>query len=113
MNLAYIATCIAKTLATNDIVFLADDEQQADALSCALAAILPPGCVFFIPSSDTLPGDVTPASPANTGRRVAALRALRVAEQQADHVEQPIARSRRDIGCRGGRTHGTGESVGE
>ncbi|MEN2786619.1 helicase-related protein [Sphingomonas qilianensis] len=84
MNLAYLATRIAQTLATDDLVFLADDEQQADALAGALAAILPLHSVFFIPSSDTLPGDVTPASPANAGRRVAALRALRLAQQQPD-----------------------------
>jgi transcription-repair coupling factor (superfamily II helicase) len=84
MNLAYVTTRIAKALATDDVVFLADDEQQADALSCALAAILPSHSVFFIPSSDTLPGDVTPASPANAGRRVAALRALRLAQQQEE-----------------------------
>ena len=81
MNLAYVAMRIAETLQTDDLVYLADDEQQADALAAAVTALAPHSSVFFLPSSDALPGDAAPASPANAGRRVAALRALRVAQQ--------------------------------
>lgn len=80
MNIAFLATRIADALDEDDLVFLADDDQQADALGCALAAIMDRKRVFFLPSSDTLPGDVAPASPANAGRRVATLHALRVAQ---------------------------------
>lgn len=81
MNLAYTALCIAQALAKHDVVFIADDDQQADSTAAALTALMPDGAVVFLPSSDALPGDVAPASPANTGRRVAALRALREAQR--------------------------------
>ena len=80
MNIAYLATRIAEALRADDIVFLADDDQQAEAVACALEAIVDRSRVFFLPSSDTLPGDVAPASPANAGRRVATLHALRIAQ---------------------------------
>ncbi|WP_242185976.1 helicase-related protein [Sphingomonas sp. CARO-RG-8B-R24-01] len=89
MNIAYIATRIAETLRSHDMVFLADDDQQAEALSCAVRAIVSPSCVFLLPSSDTLPGDIAPASPANAGRRVATLHALRLA--QMDPRRSPLA----------------------
>ena len=44
--------------------------------------MLPGAPIFFVPSSDALPGDVAPASPANVGVRVAALHALRMAQQE-------------------------------
>jgi transcription-repair coupling factor (superfamily II helicase) len=81
MNLAHVATCIAETVSSHSIVYLTDDEQQAEALAAAVRAIVPDACVLFLPSSDALPGDAAPASPANAGRRVAALRALRMAQQ--------------------------------
>ena len=77
MILSAVAAAIAEALETDDIVFLTDDEQQADALAQALAAIVPNHSVVFVPSSDALPGDRAPASPANTGKRVAALHTLR------------------------------------
>lgn len=80
MNLAQVALRLAAALDRDDLVYLADDEQQAVALAAALTALLPGGRIFFLPSSDALPGDVAPASPSNTGRRVAALRALRLAQ---------------------------------
>lgn len=83
MNIAHIATCVAEALRIDDLVFIADDDRQADALSCALTAIVERTRVFFLPSSDTLPGDVAPASPANAGRRVATLHALRVAQAES------------------------------
>ncbi|TCM28418.1 helicase-related protein [Novosphingobium sp. ST904] len=86
MNLALVAMGIARALASDDVVFLADDEQQARALSDILMALLPGAPVFHVPSSDALPGDVAPASPANAGRRVAALRALRLAQAEGGRL---------------------------
>ncbi|UVO50095.1 DEAD/DEAH box helicase [Sphingomonas sp. SUN019] len=81
MNIAFIATRIADTLKTDDIVYLADDQQVAEALSAAVQALVPGGLVYHVGSSDALPGDVAPASPANAGHRVATLRALRLVQQ--------------------------------
>lgn len=80
--LAQVVFSIALQLRGGDILYLADDEQQGEALSWALKALVDAQTVFFIPSSDALPGDVAPASPANTGRRVAALHSLRLAQQR-------------------------------
>lgn len=79
MNLAFTAVRIAETLADVSIAFLADDEQQAEALADALRALAPHGHVVHVPSSDALPGEAAPATPANAGRRASALRALRLA----------------------------------
>ncbi|WP_395331818.1 DEAD/DEAH box helicase [Novosphingobium sp. BL-8H] len=68
---------LARALREGDLLYLADDEQEAEALADALAALFPCNPVVFLPSSDTLPGDRAPASPANIGRRIAALRHLR------------------------------------
>lgn len=81
MNLAFTALCAAGAMARDNVVFLADDDQQADALAATIRALMPDSLVVHLPSSDALPGDVAPASPANIGRRVAALRALRRAQQ--------------------------------
>lgn len=80
-ELAWIATRIARLLADEDVLYVADDDQQAQALAAALRALVPENPVYFIPSSDALPGDVAPASPANIGSRVSALHALRLAQQ--------------------------------
>jgi transcription-repair coupling factor (superfamily II helicase) len=68
---------LREALQSGSVLYLADDEQQAEALARALAALLPHKPIVFLPSSDTLPGDRAPASPANVGRRLAALRQLR------------------------------------
>ena len=81
MNLAFVAAGIAEALRSDDVVYLADDEQQAEALAAIVTAFASSASVFFLPSSDTLPGEAAPASPANAGRRVAALRALRFAQR--------------------------------
>ena len=83
MIVAAVAIAIAEALDEADVVYLADDEQQAEALASALAAIVP-NPVIHLPSSDALPGDTAPASPANIGRRVAALQRLRRAQGEAD-----------------------------
>ncbi|QWT14421.1 DEAD/DEAH box helicase [Sphingobium xenophagum] len=76
-GLGATALVLAEFLRAGDLLYLADDEQEAEAVAGALAALVPAAHVVFLPSSDTLPGDRAPASPANIGRRVAALRALR------------------------------------
>lgn len=86
MILAAAALQIAGLLAEQDVVFLADDEQQAEAMAAALRALMPDHPVILVPSSDALPGDVTHASPANSGRRVAALRRLRDAQQHTSRA---------------------------
>jgi transcription-repair coupling factor (superfamily II helicase) len=91
--LAHIALRIAERLAQDDVLFLADDDQQAAALTTALRVLLPERGIFHLPSSDALPGDTAPASPANAGRRVAALRALRQAEQQPDRARVALVLS--------------------
>jgi len=84
MNIAYLATRIAEALRSDDLIFIADDDQQAQAISDAIEAITASARVYFLPSSDTLPGDIAPPSPANAGRRVAALHALRIAQTRTD-----------------------------
>lgn len=83
---ASIATSIAPALKTRDVVYLADDDQQAEAIAAALRAIVPGDGVIFVPSSDALPGDVAPASPASSGSRVAALRRLRIVQKAPDRA---------------------------
>ena len=60
-----------------DAIFAAADEQRAEAIAAAAAGFAPRRAVVHLPSSDALPGDDAPPSPANVGRRVAALRRLR------------------------------------
>jgi transcription-repair coupling factor (superfamily II helicase) len=61
----------------NDVVAIVRDEIAAGELAMALAAMLPHAAVLLCPGSDALPGDASPASPANVGQRVAALHKLR------------------------------------
>ncbi|MET0248463.1 MAG: helicase-related protein, partial [Sphingobium sp.] len=77
------ALLLCRALEAGDLLYLADDEQAAESLGAALGALMPDRAVIFLPSSDTLPGDGAPASPANIGRRVAALRTLRRHVQDA------------------------------
>jgi transcription-repair coupling factor (superfamily II helicase) len=80
-SIAWTAAQMMRVLETDDVIYLADDDQQAQALTAALRAMRPGAPIFFVPSSDALPGDRAPASPANVGLRVAALHALRMAQQ--------------------------------
>ncbi|UYY76896.1 helicase-related protein [Sphingomonas sp. R1] len=89
-SITSIAADVARILEAHDLVYLADDDQQAEALTATLRAMLPASTIFFVPSSDALPGDLAPASPANIGLRVAALHSLRMAQQVGD---------RRKIAC--------------
>lgn len=74
-----VATKLAQAAATHDILYIATDEQRAEAVAAALTCAAPELLVVHSPSSDALPGDTAPASPTNVGRRIAALRRLRVA----------------------------------
>ncbi|WP_235955293.1 DEAD/DEAH box helicase [Sphingobium psychrophilum] len=71
------ALMLLDALDAGDLLYLADDEQHAEAVADALKSLAPDDHVVFLPSSDTLPGDSAPASPSNIGKRVAALRHLR------------------------------------
>jgi transcription-repair coupling factor (superfamily II helicase) len=73
--LARVATRIVEAMAAGDILYVAGDEREAEEIAGAVAAIAS-GPVIHVPSSDALPGDDAPASPANAGRRAAALRRL-------------------------------------
>lgn len=72
-----VALRLWNALQDGDLLYLADDEQAAETTAEALRALAPTQNIVFVPSSDTLPGDAAPASPANIGRRLAALRQLR------------------------------------
>ncbi|WP_157218444.1 TRCF domain-containing protein [Flavisphingomonas formosensis] len=88
-NISLIAVRLAETLMRGDLVYIADEESQAEQLSEMLTALVGDGAIIFLPSSDALPGDDAPPSPANTGRRMAALHRLRML-QQAPH-RPPLA----------------------
>jgi transcription-repair coupling factor (superfamily II helicase) len=77
LSIGEAAVALAEAVARGDVLFIASDEQRAEAVAAALAAAVPDAAVIHCPSSDALPGDTAPASPANVGRRVAALRRLR------------------------------------
>lgn len=61
------------------LVILCADELAAHNLSATLASLFDDRKVVHVPSSDQLPGDTAPASPANIGKRLSALRQLRLA----------------------------------
>ena len=64
---------------SGNVLFVAADEQRAAAMALLAAAFAPDRVVAHVPASDALPGDAAPASPANVGQRVAALRRVRAA----------------------------------
>jgi transcription-repair coupling factor (superfamily II helicase) len=90
LSIGETAAALAEAIARSDVLFVAADEQRAEAVAAALAAAAPDAAVIHCPSSDALPGDTTPASPANVGRRVAALRRLRQLIG-SDEARPPIA----------------------
>ncbi|WP_314372523.1 TRCF domain-containing protein [Sphingomonas paucimobilis] len=71
------AAALAERLAKNDILAVEADETRAAAVARALAALIPTASVWMCPGTDALPGDEAPASPANVGQRVSALRGVR------------------------------------
>ncbi|MDF7773659.1 helicase-related protein [Sphingomonas sp. AOB5] len=78
-----VAVALANALLDGNVMFVASDEQRAEAVAEALRCAVPDAEVIHCPSSDALPGDSSPASPANVGRRVAALRRARKAHADA------------------------------
>ncbi|UAJ09744.1 DEAD/DEAH box helicase [Glacieibacterium megasporae] len=85
-SIGLVATRLAEVLAKGNVIYVATDEQRAAAVANALAQAAPEALILHVPSSDALPGDDAPASPANIGRRVAALYKARAA-----HSEQRVA----------------------
>ncbi|WP_425228071.1 DEAD/DEAH box helicase [Sphingomonas sp.] len=81
-----VAARAADELATANVILVLADEQRAEAVAAALATAAPAARVLHLPSSDALPGDNSPASPANIGRRVAALHAAFVAQLAGERV---------------------------
>lgn len=88
-GLGETAIMLWQALKEGDLLYLADDEQTAETTAAALRALAPEHPVIFLPSSDALPGDTAPASPANVGHRVAALSALRRIVQDLERL--PLA----------------------
>jgi transcription-repair coupling factor (superfamily II helicase) len=76
---APVATALVESLVEHNVVYIAADDQRATDIAAIAAALAPDATVVHLPSSDALPGDDSPASPANVGLRVAALRRLRAA----------------------------------
>ncbi len=74
--LARIATRIVEAMADGDILYVAADEREAEAIA-ALACAITGAAVVHLPASDALPGDDNPASAANAGCRLAALHRLK------------------------------------
>ncbi len=77
LAVAPVAAALVKRLADGSIIYVAADDQRATEIAAIAAAFAPAAVVVHLPSSDALPGDEAPASPANVGRRVAALRRVR------------------------------------
>ncbi|UAK25666.1 TRCF domain-containing protein [Sphingomonas nostoxanthinifaciens] len=77
LGIGETAVDLARLSIEGDILFAAADEQRGMAITQALMAALPEAAVLFCPSSDALPGDDAPASPANVGRRVSTLLRIR------------------------------------
>ncbi len=66
------------------VLYLCDDDSEAESLAAALRDLMAGASVIHLPASDTLPGEEAPASPANIGLRVTALRKLRAMAGGAD-----------------------------
>ena len=77
LAVARVAAALTEPLAKGDVVYVATDDQRATDIAAIARAMAPDAVVVHLPSSDALPGDDSPASPANVGLRVAALRRLR------------------------------------
>ncbi|WP_445190774.1 helicase-related protein [Sphingomonas sp. Tas61C01] len=77
MSTGEVAAALAERLIDTDLIYAASDEVAAIAIAQALSAFVPEAAVICCPASDALPGDDAPASPANVGQRVSALRRLR------------------------------------
>ena len=71
------ATALAEAPGKGDVLFVARDDARAAAIAAILEGLVPDACVVALPSSDAMPGEDSPPSPANVGKRTGALRQLR------------------------------------
>ena len=78
---------IMQAIGGGPVLYLCDDDTEAEGLAAVVAALLPDVPVVYLPASDTLPGDDAPPSPANVGHRVTALRRLRQLSCDKEHDE--------------------------
>jgi len=76
------AAALARRVAAGggDLLFVARDDARAAGIAAVLAGLMPDTCVVHLPSSDAMPGEDAPASPANVGKRTGALRQLRATD---------------------------------
>src|SRR6187402_3112587 len=74
---AAVVAALADACTDGAALFIAQDEQRAQAIAAAMVAALPDAMIIHIPSSDALPGDRSLPSPANAGRRATAFHRLR------------------------------------
>ena len=95
---AAIAAQLAVALTDQSLVYIAADETRAATIAALATAFASEAIVVYLPASDALPGDDAPASPANVGQRVAALRRVRTADRlllvasaEASAVRYPVA----------------------
>ena len=72
---------ILRAVGDAPVLYLADDDIEAQGIAGVMRAFLAESAVIYLPASDRLPGEDAPASPANIGQRVAALRQLRALSQ--------------------------------
>ncbi|MFS0735608.1 helicase-related protein [Sphingomonas sp. 1P06PA] len=77
LGIAEQAAAICACLERGDAIAIVRDEIVAAELAAMLTAMAPAAAVLLCPGSDALPGDASPASPANVGQRVASLHKLR------------------------------------
>lgn len=78
-----VAAIVAEALEHGDVLLAVENESRAQAIARTLRSMCD-GDIILCPPSDALPGDKSPASPANVGQRVAALRHLR------NSLKQPV-----------------------
>lgn len=88
-SLLRVAVRIVERLETDSLLYVAEDDERAAKLASVLRQLAPNALILYLPSSDALPGDDAPSSPANAGQRVAVLR--RLAECQSQHQPKLLA----------------------
>ena len=84
LGIGEAAAVLAEKISETSVLFVTTDEPRGEAIAQALEVAAPDALVLFCPGSDALPCDDAPASPANVGRRVAALHTLHRALADAD-----------------------------
>ena len=77
---------IFRNIGDGPVLYLCDDDTEAESLAAIVSALLPDATVVHLPASDALPGDDSPPSPANVGYRVTGLRRLRQLSCDGEHV---------------------------